>query len=131
VTSQRWPSTVDKTTLKTRRNIQAPCEIRINNPTVRCTSTIIKTRHSPKTIRMGYVVSIGIKSLKFWGSLVPPPSENSRKLLRNVGTYLPISATLYSRRPTSSLKPVRTTNERYTFLHWSHLPYELLRTPRY
>ena len=84
------------------------------------------------SILMGYdAVSIGMKSLEFWNSLVPPLSENSGQLLRNIGNYLPISATSYSRRPTSSSKPVSTITERYTFLRWSHLPYKLLCTPRY
>jgi hypothetical protein len=81
------------------------------------------------SILMGYdAVSIGMKSLKFWNSLVPPPAENSRKLLRNVGNYLPISATSYSRRPTSSLKTGEHDNWE---IHISALVTSSLRTALY
>jgi len=43
---------LDKATLKTHRNIQTPSEIRINNLTVWGTSTIIRTRHRPKTVSL-------------------------------------------------------------------------------
>jgi hypothetical protein len=57
--SQRRLSTLDKTTLKTRRNVQASCEIQINNPFDNQNMT-----QPQDSILMGYdAVSIGIKSL--------------------------------------------------------------------